>query len=211
MVSKKDFNSAELETMRTSRSPTTVMTANGEVRTNKEATIYVKQLDLFVKVMLLEETPAVLSFGKLCEDHGNTYHWTSGQRPHLIRNGKRIDCIRSNCVPFVVLGLSASSSSTTPSPTSPTSSSQDSVIGTENPTAERSGSMSGELLGNPLQKPAETENPNKNEDDEEVQSELLHDLPDWLQEFREKLVDESILAEPRGPVAWKSRHFQFFS
>ena len=29
MVSKRDLNSAELETMRTSRSPTTVMTANG--------------------------------------------------------------------------------------------------------------------------------------------------------------------------------------
>ena len=39
MVSEKDLNSAELETMITSRSPTTVMTANGEVRTNKEATV----------------------------------------------------------------------------------------------------------------------------------------------------------------------------
>ena len=29
MVSKRDFNSAELETVRTSRSPTTMMTANG--------------------------------------------------------------------------------------------------------------------------------------------------------------------------------------
>ena len=37
----------------TSRGPTTVMTANGEVRTNKEATIYVKELDFFVNVMLL--------------------------------------------------------------------------------------------------------------------------------------------------------------
>ena len=35
MVSEKDLNSAELETMRTSRSPTTVMAANGQVRTNK--------------------------------------------------------------------------------------------------------------------------------------------------------------------------------
>ena len=60
MVSKKDLDSAELETMRTSRSPTTVMTANGEVQTIEEATVYVKQLDFFVKVMLLEETPAVL-------------------------------------------------------------------------------------------------------------------------------------------------------
>ena len=64
MVSKKDLNSAELETMRTSRSPTTVMTANGEVQTKEEATVYVKELDLFVKVMLLEETTAVLPLGE---------------------------------------------------------------------------------------------------------------------------------------------------
>ena len=65
MVSKKDLNSAELETMRTSRSPTTVMTANGEVQTREETTVFVEKLDLFVTVMLLEETSAVLSLGKL--------------------------------------------------------------------------------------------------------------------------------------------------
>ena len=96
MVSKRDLNSAELATMRTSRSPTTVMTANGEVQTREEATVYVKQLDLFVKVMLLQETPAVLSLGKLCDEHGYTYHWTSGQKPHLTKRGKRIDCNISN-------------------------------------------------------------------------------------------------------------------
>ena len=101
VVSKKDLNSAELETMRISRNPTTVMTANGEVQTREEATIYVKQLDLFVKVMFLEKSPAVLSLGKLCEDHGYTYHWTSGQKPHLTRNDKRIDCNVSSCVPFI--------------------------------------------------------------------------------------------------------------
>ena len=37
MFSKRDLNSAELETMRTPRSPTTVMTANGEVQTREEA------------------------------------------------------------------------------------------------------------------------------------------------------------------------------
>ena len=47
-VSEKDLNSAELGTMRTSWSPTTVMTANGEVQTKEEATVYVKQMDLFV-------------------------------------------------------------------------------------------------------------------------------------------------------------------
>ena len=85
MVSKRDLNSAGLEAMRVSEDPTTVMTANGEVQTREEATVYVKELDLFVTVMLLEDTLAVLSLGKLCEDHGFSYHWTGwwfvGPRP----------------------------------------------------------------------------------------------------------------------------------
>ena len=42
-----------------------------------------KKLDLFVTVKLLEDAPAVLSLGKLCEDHGYSYHWTPGQNPQL--------------------------------------------------------------------------------------------------------------------------------
>ena len=42
MLSRKDLNSAELETVRVSKSPTTVVTANGEVQTKEEATVYVK-------------------------------------------------------------------------------------------------------------------------------------------------------------------------
>ena len=45
----------------------------GELHTNEEAQIYVHDLNLFVTVQLLEETPAVLSLGKLCEDHGYSY------------------------------------------------------------------------------------------------------------------------------------------
>ena len=37
----------------------------------------------------------------------------------------------------------------------------------------------------------------KNEGHEEVQSDLLHELPDWQQEFRENLVDERCPFEPR--------------
>ena len=154
MVSEKDLNSAELATMRTSSGPMTVMTADGEVRTNKEATVYVKQLDLFVTVMLLQETPAEFHWVKLCEEHGYTYHWKSGQNPHLMKNGKRIDCNIPNYVPFVVPGKSASPSSTSPSSTSSSSSSQDSVFDVnrhrENPVQERSGSTSEELRGDPL-------------------------------------------------------------
>ena len=93
MVSKKDLNSAELETVKVSKNPTTVVTANGEVLTNEETTVYVKELDLFVTVMLLEEIPAVLSLGKLCEDRGYTYHWTSGQKPHLTNKARNLIAI----------------------------------------------------------------------------------------------------------------------
>ena len=161
-------------------------------------------LDLFVRDMLLEESPLVLSLGKFCEDHGNTYHSTSRQKSHLIRN-----CNLSNNVPFVVPGLSASSSSTAPSPTSSSSSPQDSVFDvnryTENPVPERSGSMSEELRGDPLHESTETENKSKNREPEEVQRDMSHELPDWPQEFRENLVDESTSTEPSGNPEQRTR------
>ena len=61
MISKKDLNDAELETAKTSRSPTTVITANGEVQTHEEATVKVKEFDIFLTMKVLENTPAVLS------------------------------------------------------------------------------------------------------------------------------------------------------
>ena len=59
LVSKKDLNSAELETMRISRNPTTVMTANGEVQTREEATVCVKELDKFVTVMFADHAISI--------------------------------------------------------------------------------------------------------------------------------------------------------
>ena len=70
MLSKKDLSPEAPETLRSSRTPTTMVTANGEVQTNEEAQVHIHDLDLFVTVQLLEETLAVLSLGKFCEDHG---------------------------------------------------------------------------------------------------------------------------------------------
>ena len=60
----KDLNSAELETVTTSRSPTTVIPAIGEVQSNEEATVHVKELDIFLTMKVLEDTPAVFIAGK---------------------------------------------------------------------------------------------------------------------------------------------------
>ena len=61
MISRKDPNSAELELLRASKSPTKMVTANGEVQTKGKTTVDVRELDLFVTGMLLEDTPAVHS------------------------------------------------------------------------------------------------------------------------------------------------------
>ena len=55
---------AELKTIPVSKTPTTVLTANGEVQI-KEAQVYVHGLNLFVTLQILEDTPAVLSLGTL--------------------------------------------------------------------------------------------------------------------------------------------------
>ena len=138
MISKKDLNSAEMDTLTKSCSPTIVITANGEVQTHEEATVNVKELDKFLTMKVLEDTPAVLSLGKLCDEHGYSYEWINSQKQHLIKNGIRIQCNTENFVPIVAPGLSASSSSSFPSSTSMTPSRQE----IDHPTSSSSSSTS---------------------------------------------------------------------
>ena len=72
--------------------------------------MYVKELDIFLTMKVLDNTPAVLSLGKLCDENGHSYEWIDGQKPHLIKDGIRIICNTENFVPIVVPGLSSSSS-----------------------------------------------------------------------------------------------------
>ena len=80
MISKMDLRDAEMDTLTKSCSPTIVITANGEVQTHEEATVYVKELDIFLTMKVLENTPAVLSLGKLCDENGYSYEWINGQK-----------------------------------------------------------------------------------------------------------------------------------
>ena len=110
MISKKDLSDAEMDTLTKLCSPTIVITANGEVQTHEEATVYVKELDMFLTMQVLEDTPAVLWLGKLCDEKEYSYEWINGQKPHLIKDGIRTICNTENFVPVVVPGLSSSSS-----------------------------------------------------------------------------------------------------
>ena len=204
MISKKDLSDAEMDTLTKSCSPTTVTTANGEVQTHEEATVYVKELDIFLTMKVLDNTPAVLSLGKLCDENGYSYEWSNGQKPHLIKkNGIRIPCNTENFVPIVVPGLSSSSSgssstsrtfmkqeshsssSSSSSPSSPTVGEIRVREREDAPNSDISPVPVSELVDDRSGKPEEiqankTPKTNKKE------------IPEWLQEFRENLMDDEI-------------------
>ena len=199
MISKKDLNSAEMDTLTKSCSPTIVITANGEVQTHEEATVYVKELDILLTMTVLENTPAVLSLGKLCDEHGYSCEWINGQKPHLIENGIRIQWNTENFVPIVVPGLLASSSSSSHSSTSmtlsrqernhPTSSSSSSTSPTTTVLSDSETREREDLCGKdsyPVSVPSE------HVEEIERGDPLCSDIPEWLQEFRENLVDDRV-------------------
>ena len=114
-LSRKNLSSDEMDTQKKVQTPHSGHDGQWEVQTFEEAHMHVHDLGLFVTVQLLDETPAVLSLGKLCEDHGCSYEWVSGQKPRSTKEGKTITCKNDNHVPLVAPDLSANSGSSTSS------------------------------------------------------------------------------------------------
>ena len=202
MISKQDLSDAEMDTLTKSCSPTIVITANGEVQTHEEATVYVKELDIFLTMKVPENTPAVLSLGKLCDENGYSYEWINGQKPHLIKNGIRIPCNTENFVPIVVPGLSSSSSgssSTSKTPSKQEShSSSSSSASSSSPTVseiqirEREDGINNDT--SPVQVSTSVDDRSGQPDETTIErgNPLDSEIPEWLQEFRENLVDDEI-------------------
>ena len=202
MISKKDLSDAEMDTLTKSCSPTIVITANGEVQTHEEAIVYVKELEKFLTMKVLDNTPAVSSLGKLCDENGYSYERINGQKPHLIKNGIRIPCNTENFVPIVVPGLSSSSSGS--SSTSRTPSRQESHSSSSFSSSSSSPTISEIQIREREDAPNSDISPvrvSNSVDDRSGQPEetaiergnpLNSEIPEWLQEFRENLVDDEI-------------------
>ena len=47
--------------------------------------MYVEELGIFLTMKVPENTPGVLSLGKLLDENGYSYEWINGQEPHLIK------------------------------------------------------------------------------------------------------------------------------
>ena len=144
----------------------------------------------------------MLSLGKLCDEHGYSYEWINGQKQHLIKNGIRIQCNTETFVPIVVPGLSMSSSSSFPSsitmtpsrqeidhPTSSSSSSTSPTMTSSTVSGDDGTRARGDLCGiDSYPVTMSSQNVERKE-----RGDLLNsDIPEWLQEFRENLVDDTV-------------------
>ena len=184
VMSKKELSSEEMGTVKRSRTPTVVLTANGEVHTHEEAQVFVHDLNQFVTVQLLEETPAVPSLGKLCKDHGYSFGWVSGQEPGFTQHGKSITCKRDNFVPPVVPGESVNSESSLSS----TTSSQDSLgreaeIASRNLVRPASSLSSSSVLERSDELATRRLGQGSLRSDKNDENDPLADLPFWLEDF----------------------------
>ena len=65
MISMQDLSEVEMDTLTKSCSPTKVMTANGEVQTHEEAIVYVKELDMFLTMKVLENASSIIAWKAL--------------------------------------------------------------------------------------------------------------------------------------------------
>ena len=207
-----------MDTLTKSCSPTIVITANGEVQTQEEAIVYVKELGMFLTMKVLENTPAVLSLGKLCDENGYSYEWINGQKPHLIKNGIRIICNTENFVPIVFPGLSSSSSgSSSTSRTPMRQESHSSSSSSSSPSSPKVGDLSvreredvtnSDISPVPVSKLVDDSSGRPDEDQankipKTIKKETTitrgdplcsdnSEIPEWLQEFKENLVDDEI-------------------
>ena len=218
MISKKDLSEAEMDTLTKSCSPTIVITANGEVQTQEEAIVYVKELDMFLTMKVLENTPAALSLGKLCDENGYSHEWINGPKPHLIKKRdsdnlqhRELCSYRgSRLVKFFLWTLSTSrtpmrqeshsSSSSSSSPSSLT-------VG-DLSVREREDVTNSDISPVPVSKLVDDSSGRPDEDQankipktNEKETTITRgdplcsdnsEIPEWLQEFRENFVDDEI-------------------
>ena len=148
-----------------------------------------------------------MSLGKLCDENGYSYEWINGQKPHLNKNWIRIPCNTENFVPIVVPSSSTSRTSSRQEShcSSSSSSSSSSPTVSEIQSQERGDRIESDISlvqvstsvddrsGRPDDNQAnKNPKPNNKESKKEQSDSLCSEIPEWLQELREILVDDEI-------------------
>ena len=110
MIGEKELHDSERATIRSVKDPFLIQTAHGIVPCDKEARIYVHDLNVWVWAGLLEDSPAVLSMGLLCKSMGFAFTWEEGaEYGFLTKGNKTIRCKTVCNVPTVSIATESES------------------------------------------------------------------------------------------------------
>jgi hypothetical protein len=102
LVSKESLSQKERKSVSKLPFPIEIQTANGTVFIKECCDIYVHDLGIKLKAMLLNDTIAVLSLGRLVEDNQFKFDWHPGGQATLISpDGKSTRCPAQHNVPFI--------------------------------------------------------------------------------------------------------------
>ena len=80
-----------------------IHTANGVVRSTKEANVHIQELGACLFVGSVEDSLAVFSVGQLCDELGNSYSWQPEENPKITECERTITCCFDNFVPLVAV------------------------------------------------------------------------------------------------------------
>ena len=100
---KNELTPIEKVTIRGSKEPTVITTANGKGESTEETTVYVNDLEVFVAIVPLENSPAVLSPGLFCTDLRCSCEWKKGESPSLMKDENVTRCKSENHVPLLAV------------------------------------------------------------------------------------------------------------
>ena len=165
--------------------------------------MYVNDLDLCVTVQILEGTPAVLSLGKLCKDHGYSSGWVRGQNPHFVKKwaGKYDATRRIACLPLVRVWQLDLPARLPVHPLLRYRRTQCEMILRHVQQPHELGVHAVEHWEISCEIPKKPKTKMKKEDIDTARGCPLRDLPLWLEEFTETLVDEEDSASRKAPAS----------
>ena len=109
LIDTSTLTKEALATKRKLKAGISLNTANGQVKAQWEADIYVQELECWLPSLLLQNTPAVLSLGRLVENEGFEFIWKTHETPYLLRGDTKVLCWPSHDdVPSITAAKQAS-------------------------------------------------------------------------------------------------------
>ena len=102
LVRRDELSAQETRRITAADSPQNLLTANGPTKADQEVSLYVDSCGANTQALVMDDSPYVLSLGKLVQDMKFSFEWKRGRPPVLISpNGRNIPIEVRDYIPMV--------------------------------------------------------------------------------------------------------------